>query len=127
MRFSILLIVALSLGGCATKEPIHDVIGAAIEPPPGRILSVRVVATAIQRAGQSLGWQMTVEGPGLLAGRLARRSHLAVVVIEYNAGSYSIRYRESVNLDARDGQIHRGYNEWVKSLDKAIRNELQTL
>jgi hypothetical protein len=69
---------------------------------------------------------MTAEAPGLLSARLVRRRHVAVVEIEYDAASYSIRYRDSANLDARDGRIHEAYNEWVRKLDQAVRAELET-
>lgn len=84
------------------------------------------VATAIKEAGKSLGWQMSAEAPGLFTGRLAIRHHVAVVEISHDAQRYSIRYRDSVNLDARDGLIHSAYNQWVESLDRAIRSRLQT-
>ena len=82
------------------------------------------VQTAIQRAGKSLGWYINPEGPGHLVGRLPLRTHLAVVDIEHDAKSYSIKYRESANLNAGHGMIHPNYNEWVQSLDRAIRSQL---
>lgn len=83
------------------------------------------VRTAIERAGRSLGWQMFAERPGVLGGRLALRSHFAAVEIEFDTAHYSIRYRESTNLDAADGQIHPAYNQWVAKLDRAIREQLE--
>jgi len=53
--------------------------------------------------------------------------HLAVVEIEYDERAYSIRYRDSTNLEAKDGQIHPAYNQWIENLDKAIRAELDML
>jgi hypothetical protein len=70
---------------------------------------------------------MTTDGPGLFTGRLARRHHVAVIEIEHDTRAYSIHYRDSANLDARDGQIHPNYNTWINRLDEAIRAELELL
>jgi hypothetical protein len=112
----------LAVGGCASPEPIYNVSAAL--PASSRSMSMNEVQTAIQRAGTSLGWYIHPEGPGHLVGRLPLRTHLAVVDIEHDAKSYSIKYRESANLDAGHGMIHPNYNEWVQSLDRAIRSQL---
>jgi len=127
VKLALGLVMLFAVVSCATSEPIKDVVDVPVVSYAGRTVSSAEVATAIQRAGRFLGWQLTVEGPGLLTGRLARRSHLAIVEIKHDAVSYSIRYRDSVNLDAHGGQIHKGYNEWVESLANAIRAELQML
>ena len=118
---------ALLLGGCATNARIHNVVDAPIIGPAGKNLSLDQVRKAIERAGKSLGWRVLTERPGLFTGRLALRSHVAVVEIEHDATSYSIRYRDSTNLDAADGHIHKAYNQWIENLDQAIRTELGTL
>jgi hypothetical protein len=87
------------------------------------------VSKAIIRAGAGLGWHMTPQKPGLMQGRLALRSHVAVVDIKYDRKSYSIEYKDSTNLnyDAAKGEIHRNYNGWIQNLDKAIQAQLSTL
>ena len=112
---------ALFLAGCGTTQPIYNVEKAPITGPGGKALSMSEVQTAIMRAGTQLGWQMQPEGPGRISGRIALRTHLAVVDIEHDAKTYSIKYRDSTNLDARDGMIHRNYNGWIQNLEKAIR------
>jgi hypothetical protein len=115
----------LAVGGCATGEPIENVSDAPVVAAAGKNLTRSDVAVAIQRAGRSIGWQLIAEGPGVFTGRLQLRGHLAVVEIEYDSKAYSIRYRDSANLDAKDGQIHKAYNHWVENLDQAIRAELR--
>jgi hypothetical protein len=85
------------------------------------------VRTAIIRAGSGLGWQMQPEGPGRLKGTLNVRSHMAVIDVTHDTKSYSIKYRDSTGLNAKDGTIHKNYNGWVQNLDKRIRNELNLL
>jgi hypothetical protein len=126
MRFVGILLAAaaLAIGGCATTQPIQNVQNAPIILPPGKSVTMNEVTTAIMRAGTQLGWQMAPEGPGRLTGRLALRTHLAVIDVEHDTKSYSIKYRDSSNLNAADGMIHKNYNGWIQNLDKSIRAQL---
>jgi hypothetical protein len=128
VRIVALLVAAAALvfAGCAA-QPIQNVERSPIIPPPGKTVNMQQVTTAIMRAGTRLGWQLQPQGQGRLRGRLALREHVAVVDIEHTTKSYSIKYRESTNLDAKDGMIHRNYNGWVQNLDKNIRAELTLL
>lgn len=123
MKYLAILFAAavLGLAGCGTTQPIYNVEKSPITGPAGKNLSMTEVQQAIMRAGTQLGWQMQAEGPGRISGRLALRTHLAVVDIEHDTKAYSIKYRDSTNLDARDGMIHRNYNGWIQNLEKAIR------
>lgn len=118
-------VVAIALAGCGSRQPIYNISNAPILlPPPATSATARNVATAILRAGSYLGWQMFEEGPGQILGRLTVRQHSASIDIEYDSKSYSIKYRDSTNLDATDRDIHPEYNRWIQKLDKAIRTEL---
>jgi hypothetical protein len=129
MRIVGILLAAAALisAGCATTQPIQNVQNAPIVLPPGKSVSMNQVTSAIMRAGASLGWQMEPAGPGKLTGRIALRQHTAVIDVEHDTKSYSIKYRDSTNLDARDGSIHKNYNGWIQNLDKNIRAQLATL
>ncbi|MCD6042169.1 MAG: putative lipoprotein [Burkholderiales bacterium] len=118
---------ALVMVGCGAQQPIQNVESSPIILPPGKSVSMQQVTTAIMRAGTRLGWQMVPEGPGRLSGRIALRNHMAVIDVSHDTKSYSIKYRDSSNLDARDGMIHRNYNGWIQNLDKGIRSELTLL
>jgi hypothetical protein len=116
------LIVLLAFGTACRTRPVYDV--AASPLPIGSSLDLDAVASAIQRAGASLGWSITPEGPGQMTGTLQVRQHVAVVDISYDTKSFGIRYKDSTNLMYRDGEIHRNYNRWVKRLEERIREEL---
>ena len=120
----ILIAAALATGCGTTSHPIHNVQNAPIILAPGKTLSMQQITAAIMRAGTRLGWQMNPEGPGRISGRLAVRTHTAVIDVEHNTKSYTIKYRDSTNLNAADGMIHRQYNNWIQNLDKNIRAEL---
>ena len=114
---ALLLVSSLLFTGCKTSQ-IYNV-------PPTKInhqQSSEVVYQAIKEAGQSLGWKITKVKPGVAQGKLYLRAHVAVVRINYNSSSYSIRYVSSENLkyDAKDQTIHSNYNGWIQNLAKAI-------
>ena len=87
------------------------------------------VTKAIQRAGTGLGWQMKEETPGHIVGTLFLRKHMAKVDITYTLDDYSIKYKDSQNLnyDAAKDTIHKNYNGWIQNLTNAINSQLLTL
>jgi hypothetical protein len=126
MRIGILLgAAALMLAGCASNQPINNVVNAPLVYPQGKSLTMGEVSKAVVAAGTGLGWQMQPTAPGKISGRLVLRTHVAEVDVEHNTKSYSIKYRDSQNLEARDGMIHKAYNGWIENLDKAIRSNVE--
>jgi hypothetical protein len=107
--------------------PIVNIQSAAIPPQPAATLEN--IEKAIMRAGLTLGWQITPMGPGRAEGVLVLRRHRAVVDITYDTRSFSIAYRDSVNLDydAQEKTIHSNYNGWIRNLEKAIRAQVSVL
>jgi hypothetical protein len=115
--------IALFVAGC-TSAPIMNVNEAAVSSASGKSLTSDQVRSAIVRAGAALGWQMKDEKAGLLIGTLQLRSHTAVVEIPYSPTSYSIKYRSSVDLDEKGGNIHKNYNGWIQNLTRGINAQL---
>ena len=115
------------LTGFGRGTPIVNIQSAAIPPNPAA--TMENIGKAIIRAGQTLGWQITPMGPGKAEGVLVLRRHRAVVDISYDTTSFSIHYRDSVNLDydAQDKTIHSNYNGWIRNLEKAIRAQVSVL
>jgi hypothetical protein len=112
--------------GCRAGVPIYNVTESPVVASKANP-SADDVGRAIQRAGATLGWQMSATKPGNILGTLNLRKHVAVVDINYNAKSYSINYKDSTEL-AYDGQnIHPNYNGWVQNLDKAIKVQLTNM
>src|SRR5688572_6126069 len=126
LKQGLVIAATLLIIACATTQPVHNVTEAPIatnKPNP----SMDQVQAAIVRAGSGLGWQMAADRPGHITGRLLLRTHVAVVDIDYSPSVYSIKYRESTNLDYDGGNIHKNYNGWIQNLDKAIKVQLQNL
>ncbi len=118
-----LLALVASLAGCAAV-PVMNVENSSVASVSNHSLSASQVRDAIARAGASLGWQMKDMGPNLLQGTLHLRTHVAVVDIPYSTKEYSIIYKNSVNLKAEDGKIHKNYNGWITNLKNGINNQL---
>lgn len=118
--------VGLFVGGCATKLPVLNVTQGPITSNKSNI-GIDDVRQAVVRAGSGLGWQMNADRPGHITGRLTLCTHIAVVDIDYTPKNYSIKYRDSTNLDYDGSGIHKNYNGWIQNLDKAIQVQLQNL
>ena len=117
--------VALLLIGCRGNLPVNDIASAPITTP--RPATLEDVQKAIIRAGAGLGWQMVPRGPGKVEGTLNVREHRAVVDVSFDAKTYSIKYKDSTNLNYDGTSIHAQYNTWINNLDKAIRTQLSVM
>ncbi len=109
------------LTGCRTAA-IYNVDK---DPVEAKVSSDKVYK-AIKTAGYSKGWIITKVKPGLAMGKLNVRKHQAVVEIPYSSKSFSIKYKNSMNLkhNPETGTIHNNYNGWVQNLENAINFEL---
>ncbi|AKJ95955.1 MULTISPECIES: hypothetical protein [Thioalkalivibrio] len=123
----ILFASLIALAGCRGTVPVHNVSDTTVTDVAGERPSAEQMERAIRTAGTALGWRMEEVEPGLLEGRLALRDHVAEVEIPYAAGEYSIRYKDSTNLNYADGNIHPNYNNWIQNLDNQIRAQISAL
>jgi uncharacterized protein YceK len=117
-------VAVLIMTGCASV-PVLTVTSEPVNAP--RQVSAQDVEVAITRAGKILGWQMAPKGSGQLEGTLQLRTHKAVIDITYDASAYSIKYKDSSNLDYDGANINRGYNRWIKSLNDTIKAQFKAL
>ena len=126
MRYLVLVLAALLLvgQGCRTTAPILTVTNAPLGSPAGSRVSLEDVSRTIWAAGKRLGWEMQQVRPGELTGTLNLRKHLAVVAITHDTSTFSINYRNSVNLRYHDNEIHRNYNNWINNLARTIQAEM---
>ncbi len=119
-----LLLVAC--GAAQAQVPPNNVIDAPILSNKNP-LTVEDVGKAMVRAGAGLGWKVVPAGPGAMTGTLVLRTHTAVVDIVYDTKTYSIKYKDSVNLKYDGTTIHKAYNGWIQNLNKAILVQLDLL
>ena len=129
-RLGKLLAGALALSvvlfaGCKAA-PIYEVVSAPIPAPAGKTLTLDDVQKAIARGASRSGWQLQPESPGHLTARFQSGRHSAAVNIDHDTKAYSIKMRDtSVRNDGTS--VHPAYNNWVQSLDRAIRIELSSI
>ena len=116
--------VFLALAGCRTA-PIYNVVAAPVIT--SKPATMQGVQNAIVQAGTGLGWKMNANTPGNVTGVLDLRDHHAVVDVTYDTKAYSIKYKDSTNLNYDGTNIHKNYNGWVENLDKAIRVNLSNM
>ncbi len=120
-------LLLVTCGAVQAQVPPYNVIDAPVVTSSQGSLTVDAVAKAILRSGIRLGWRLEPAGPGAITGTLVLRTHTAVVDIVYDSKTYSIKYKDSVNLKYNGTTIHKNYNGWIQNLDKAIRAELVSL
>jgi hypothetical protein len=122
-----LIFFAVLLFAACRASPIYNVSGAQVVTGTGKQVSLDEVGRAITAAGAALSWQMKTVSPGNIVGTLNLRNHTAVVDVTYDTRSYSINYKDSVNLDYNGQRIHSNYNGWIQNLDRDIRAQLGKL
>lgn len=147
------LIHALPAQAQRIPESIVDHIGIAHVPGSGKVLNESEVRTAIKHAATSLGWTVAdgQNAQELIGTLIVRQKHTIQVTIRLEPKSYSVVYRDSVNMNyAKSGMtpedrmvanirgstnlggtegpvIHPNYNRWLKDLVSAINRGINTL
>ena len=112
--------------GCRGAGQIYNVKEAPIASSTGKELTLDQVGKAIMDAGIGLKWIMVVTKPGQIVATQNARSHTAIVDIAYTTKTYSMTYKDSVNLNynAEKQTIHQAYSGWIQNLDNAIKGRL---
>ena len=116
-RLLLVAFVAFGIAGCRTSI-IYDVNSAPLNAPAKA--TMEDINLTIKRAAAALGWKLTDVRPGVMIGQLQLRDHTAIVDITHDTKAFSIKYKDSVNLDYNGRSIHQNYNGWIQNLEKAI-------
>jgi hypothetical protein len=122
---AVIILSTVTMMGCKSA-PVQDVVDAPVTTSTQKYTQDDV-RRAILDAGARLGWQMKDVENGHMLGTLMLRSHMAQVDILYTKQNYTIKYKNSTNLDYDGQNIHSNYNGWVQNLDKAIRANLAAM
>ncbi len=82
-----------------TSVPIVNYENVIVATNSGNTLQAEQVKTAVLVAAGSKGWSVAHQADGkMLASLTVRGKHTIVVEISYTASSYSLHYRDSVNM-----------------------------
>ena len=123
LALAIMLTFSVACRKGATVQNVHANTVTAISQK----VKVQDVRKAILSACAFRGWQARELSPGLIeASLLVRGKHTVVVDIPYTAETYSIQYKNSINMeyDASKGSIHPNYNKWVGTLNSDINAQI---
>ncbi len=101
----------LAVAACSTSKPIASYSGAI----PAS-LTHEQVAEVIINAGNGRDWVMKRIDDNTISATYMARSHRVVCNVVFDSVSYKIEYVSSVNMEAKDGSIHRNYNRWANNL-----------
>jgi hypothetical protein len=122
------LLLLVSLPVVAQARQVHNIENEAIPAKlDGSVRTVAEVRDGIARAARQRGWTVAPgEGNELIASILVRNRHYAEVSISYTADTFSIKYRDSRELNYNEARntIHRNYNNWVITLSNDIKAHL---
>lgn len=123
----VLFMLGLTVAGCSTQA-LYEVESQPVSATAdGSTPSMEEVERAIIAAATDRGWSPRVVMPGMIEATLFVRTHQAIVDIPFSSSEYSIQYKDSTNLDYRNGSIHRNYNNWIHNLSNSIQVELNSM
>lgn len=121
-RATLILLALLSTAAC-TSKPMYT---------PNRVIPTTIQASqeqvkqAILKNLVARKWTVQRISPELIQAEITVREQFhAEIDIQYSASAYKIVYRDSRDLDYKDGKIHKNYIRWVRLLDKGILRELR--
>ena len=127
------LVALVILMGCAREEPVYEVHDRAV-PRHLAALGLVEIEKRLVNAAYATQWEAKPIKRGLLQATNRWRHHVAVVKIEFNSRTFSIKYESSENLLHGEGYvhssgtvpavIHRNYNKRVRQLEIEIERQL---
>jgi hypothetical protein len=133
--------LALFLGACVHWPPVLNISAAPIQTSKS-VVTEREVKETIRSAAVQSGWSVTDDGQWRFVATKMEKKRSASVYIDYYLNTYSIRYRDSLNLDhhrrpmadragtitnSENAVIDEKYNDWVRQLDQAIQKAFSAL
>lgn len=121
-KIALVAVVTLSLAACKTI-PVTDYN----QQVNASNMTKESVEKAILSGCQQRQWACKVESDGVIAGLLNWRGKQIKVGIHYDAKTYTIKYRDSLNLKYDGDSIHKKYGKWVNNLIRTIDSQLFTM
>jgi hypothetical protein len=104
--------------------PLLNHENVAVSDSKGQPASAAQIRAAIATAAASHGWQLSASGASSMVATLhVRGKHSVSTDVDWAAGTFSVKYRDSVNMNYSGNEIHPNYNRWVQQLVNTIRAE----
>ncbi|WP_420547191.1 hypothetical protein [Curvivirga sp.] len=124
-RITTMLMVALFVVACV--KPIYNVHNHPISSEAQKNLSLDEIGNVILKSALDRGWEVNRVSDNEITVRYARRDFVASAKVNFSITDYSIQYDSSSNLNYKNGQIHRNYNNWIINLENDIARNLDKL
>ncbi|MCG2594676.1 hypothetical protein LZ009_18005 [Ramlibacter sp. XY19] len=106
-------------------DPIGNFENQSATNASGQPATVQQIKAALSNGGGPRGWTFKEVGPGQLVGSLnVRNKHQVMVDIAVTPGMFSIKYKDSANMNYDGAMINPHYNKWLKILADDARKEL---
>jgi len=122
LRATLIALALLTTVSCTSKRMYT----------PTRVVPAQIhadqeqVKQAILKTLAARQWNVQRISPNLIQAEITvRQKYHAEIDIPYAASDYKIVYRDSRELNYKDGKIHKNYIRWVRLLDRGILRELQ--
>jgi hypothetical protein len=121
---------------CAIVLGLVPATAQAVNPPiymPDPILvpctlTMQKIRSVVRVGVLGRGWTVKEPGEGIVEARLDKDKYVVIVTVAYDAKAVRITYKDSENLEYEGtgpaATIKRGYNGWVKNIEKDIAVEL---
>lgn len=90
----------------------------------GNPASVAQIKAALTASGTALGWQVVSTGANEMVATINVRKHMVATQISVTPGMYSIKYKDSANMNYDGARINPHYNNWVRNLSDSARAKL---
>lgn len=122
----VFLVAALMAAGPAVAgrlAPVYNVVDHPI-PAGAQALSLAEIERAIIAAGAQHQWQFDELAPGKLHATYSHGSHQVEVAVTFTQQAFSITLINTVNMKQSGDEVHRKYNEWVRTLEQSIAGRL---
>ena len=88
----------------------------------GQPASAAQIKAAVALGAGIKGWQVSANGnDSAIATVQVRGKHTVTTELVWSAGQFSVRYKDSINMNYTGTDIHPSYNAWVQGLVDAIR------
>lgn len=131
--FAFLIFTLSCTAHARTPEPILNYSAIPVAASSGTVLTANQVCQIVREVAEQRKWLVGVQPDGKLVASLSWNAskHTIVVEVACSAASYSVLYKDSINMNfsTRDGQpvIHPYYNKFVKEVNDLVRTRLMTL
>ncbi|MHC8392389.1 hypothetical protein ACYZT8_01775 [Pseudomonas sp. LB3P93] len=122
-RIGAMLTLAVALSGC-TSKPVYT---AKENFSSDKGLTNDRMSRAIVTALIERQWVVQSARPGMIKAAITvRNRHHAEIDIPYTPTSFEMDYRDSRELDFKDGRIHDTYNRWISYLRDDVVKQLSS-